>query len=131
MNHKKLIVSIALFLLVCFKSEAQGMPEILPPSPQSEQFFKHFEFPANNPNGIINYSIPIYEVKSGSLSLPISLSYVSGGTKITDDPGEIGLGWSLNAGGRIARTIYGRPDGIRHFPDERNSCYEQRRWRSF
>jgi YD repeat-containing protein len=110
MNYNKLTVSIALVLLVCFKLEAQEMPKILPPSPQSEQFFKQFEFPANNPNGTINYNLPIYEVKSGSLSLPISLSYVSGGTKMADVPGEIGLNWSLNAGGRISRTIYGKPD---------------------
>jgi YD repeat-containing protein len=110
MNYKKLTVSFALFLLVCFKLEAQELPKILLPSPQSQQFFKQFEFPANNPNGTINYSIPIYEVKCGSLSLPISLSYVSGGTKMYDDPGEIGRNWSLNAGGRISRTIYGKPD---------------------
>ncbi|MBS7563042.1 hypothetical protein KHS38_01380 [Mucilaginibacter sp. Bleaf8] len=53
-------------------------------------------------------NIPILEVKSGSLSVPVSISYDAGGRKVLDQTGPLAIGWVINAGGRISRTIHGK-----------------------
>ncbi|GGA92009.1 hypothetical protein GCM10011511_14260 [Puia dinghuensis] len=40
----------------------------------------------------------------------MSLSYNTGGSKVADMASWVGLGFSLNAGGCISRTVYGLPD---------------------
>jgi hypothetical protein len=60
--------------------------------------------------GLPQISIPIYEVRSGSLSVPVSLSYHADGRRVYDRDGPVALGWSLNAGGSISRTIFGSAD---------------------
>ncbi len=59
-------------------------------------------------------SIPIYTIKCGSLSLPISLSYNFNGLFPLQDAGWVGLGWNLNAGGAITRAVEGGVDNSEH-----------------
>jgi len=74
-----------------------------------------------------NISIPIYNFKSKSLSVPISLDYtpvdiLSQGTSY--NPGIVGAGWSLTAGGVITRSQYGVVDetpGIGNFNNNNTS----------
>lgn len=42
--------------------------------------------------------------------LPISISYHTGNLKADQPTGNLGIGWALNAGGTISRTVYGLPD---------------------
>jgi hypothetical protein len=60
--------------------------------------------------GVPNVSIPITTIQDGSFSLPISLSYHAGGVKVGELASWVGLGWSLQAGGMISRTVQGRAD---------------------
>lgn len=55
--------------------------------------------------GRLNVSIPIFEVKSGGISVPISLSYNASGVKIDDYASNVGMGWNLNASGNVIRII--------------------------
>lgn len=57
-------------------------------------------------------SIPVYEIKCGPLSLPLSLAYEASGRRMSEVTGQIGIGWTLNAGGAIARSVKGNPDEI-------------------
>ncbi|MES2645570.1 MAG: hypothetical protein V4717_01750 [Bacteroidota bacterium] len=98
------------------------MPKIIQPSPETAALFKFQDYPMDYSTGLPQISIPIYEVKSGTLSLPISLSYHASGRKVTDQDGPIAVGWNLNAGGMVSRTTYSSPDfgtqsnGIHKFP---------------
>ncbi|MFT4094844.1 MAG: DUF5977 domain-containing protein, partial [Niabella sp.] len=57
---------------------------------------------ANNSNGKLNYSIPIYDIIVGDLVVPVKINYTSGdGVKVSDIASNVGLGWSLNTGGMI------------------------------
>lgn len=60
--------------------------------------------------GAASVNIPIYTVKSGQVTLPVSLSYDGSGVKPKDSEGSAGMGWQLNAGGQITRVVRGLPD---------------------
>lgn len=83
---------------------------VFPPSPEAANFVRYGEYPVSLNKGLVNISIPIYEIKSRKLSLPITLSYHAGGIKAYDIASSAGLGWTLNAGGAVSRSVLGSPD---------------------
>lgn len=61
--------------------------------------------------GTAQINIPICNLGSKELNIPISLSYVGGrGIKLQTYATNVGLGWQLNAGGNISRVVRGYPD---------------------
>ncbi|HLZ88470.1 MAG TPA: hypothetical protein VKQ52_14540, partial [Puia sp.] len=63
------------------------MPDISSPaivSPNAAALGKYGELPVSYYTGIPNINIPLYEIKTGSLDLPISLSYHAGGIKVEE-----------------------------------------------
>src|SRR5690606_2470592 len=60
--------------------------------------------------GVPSISIPIGTISDGPLSVPISLNYHAGGNKLGDIASWVGLGWSLDAGGMISRSVVGYED---------------------
>lgn len=60
--------------------------------------------------GVVNISLPLLEVNGGGVEIPISLDYYAGGIKVKQIASPVGLGWSLNAGGSITRSIRGKAD---------------------
>lgn len=61
--------------------------------------------------GKLQTSLPLYTLTSSDIQIPISLSYTGGGgIRPSDFNTLVGLGWSLNAGGSISRTVRGLPD---------------------
>lgn len=79
-------------------------------SPNAASLGKYGDIPVSYHTGIPQIDIPIYTVKSGSLQLPVSLSYHAGGLKVQEQASWVGAGWTLNAGGVITRTVNGAPD---------------------
>jgi hypothetical protein len=88
----------------------QMMPNPVPKSPNAAALDKFGDYPVSYFTGLPEISIPIFEVKSGGLSVPISLSYHPSGIRPTDQASWVGLGWSLSAGGQISRKTNGKPD---------------------
>lgn len=86
------------------------LPKVLPPSPDAASLARYGEVPVDLSKGIPSISIPIYEIQSGSLKVPISLSYHASGLKVNDVASSTGTGWSLNAGGAITRAVNSLPD---------------------
>ena len=56
------------------------------------------------------YEVPFYTLKGRELSIPIGLRYASSGIKLDEIAGVAGLGWTLQAGGCITRTVVDMPD---------------------
>ncbi|MGN7819188.1 DUF5977 domain-containing protein [Chitinophaga sp. 22536] len=73
------------------------------------------EVPVNFYTGIPQITYPVFDFSRGSLNLSISLHYFAGGIKVEEMPTSTGLGWTLNSGGMIARTVNGIPDD---YPDK-------------
>ncbi|WP_298739588.1 hypothetical protein [uncultured Chitinophaga sp.] len=113
---RRLFVTVFLLCHIQYATAQNGLPQLLPPSPEAAALFKYLDYGVDYSSGVPQINIPLYEVKCGSLRVPISISYFAGGRKANDVTGPVGLGWSLNAGGMIARTIYGKPDDLSSFP---------------
>jgi hypothetical protein len=124
MNHKlyTCMLTVVVLTVITYSNvvNAQGTPSVpaagvtitpaIPASPDAAALGKYGNIPVSPYTGVPNISIPLYTIKSGDLSLPVSLSYHSGGNKIEEMASSVGLGWTLNAGGAITRTIRGKAD---------------------
>ncbi len=82
------------------------------PSPTAASLGKFGDIPVNLYTGTPNIEIPLYTVHGRTLQLPITLRYHASGIKVEEIAGWVGLGWALDAGGVITRTVKGLPDDI-------------------
>ena len=87
-----------------------SLPKITLPSPHAFSFTKYGDIPIGLFTGTMSYSIPLFTMETGKLSLPVSLDYATNGIKVDDVSGRTGMGWNLKTGGLITRTILGKPD---------------------
>ncbi|MCO6164530.1 hypothetical protein, partial [Flavobacterium sp. NRK F7] len=111
MKYIKTIKTIVLLLSTCF-AFAQELPQVVPLSPEASSIFRFNETPVSLYNGTHNTNIPLLEINSGGVSIPISLSYSSRGVQVTDVASRVGMGWTLNYGGMISRQVRGRADEL-------------------
>jgi len=103
------------------------MPKIIPPSPEAAATFKFTEVPASLYTGVPNITIPIYEIESGGVTVPISISYHARGIKMGEIASRVGLGWTLNCGGMVSRQIRSYADDISTRVDFNNVLSNQSR----
>ncbi len=98
-------------LAIAQPSQTQAfLPKIVPATPEAGGIAKYGNYQVNMYTGVPDISIPLYQLQVGELSVPISISYHASGIKVSDIASNVGLGWSLFAGGIISRKIMGRPD---------------------
>jgi len=90
-------------------TSAQQTPIVFP-SPTASTLLGNIRENVDLYTGNLNVYIPIYNLKSYEIEVPIGLSYSSSGTKVDAIASSTGMGWSLNAGGSIARVMHGLPD---------------------
>lgn len=110
-NNKFLIACFLFLSIYCGAQEISvALPDVIPASPEAAALAKYINYPVDYSTGLTKIEIPLYEIKTGSLTLPISLSYHASGIKVNENPGWIGLGWTLNAEPGISRSIKGNPD---------------------
>jgi len=107
---KKALTILALLINFAAFSQVNNaffqMPKVLPANPEASALFKVSNVPIEYSSGAANIDIPIYTVKDGNISIPISITYNTSGIKVQDVAGVAGLGWNLNAGGMI--TVRGQ-----------------------
>ncbi len=116
MRKVKIFLLLIINAVFCFAKNTDSLINVIPPSPTVSALCKYAQYPVDYSTGVTNISIPIYTIQCGSLELPISLTYHAGGIKVDDMASWVGLGWSLNYGGCIGRTVYGRADSETSFP---------------
>lgn len=80
------------------------------PAPTAGSLGKFVDFPISYYTGTVDITVPIYDLKDGAANIPISLSYHPSGIRVAELASSVGLGWALNAGGMIIRTVRGAPD---------------------
>ncbi|WP_343704732.1 SpvB/TcaC N-terminal domain-containing protein [Chitinophaga sp.] len=110
---RKIVYFVGLSLICAKSLYAQFEADLIPPSANASSLTKVASTPVNLFNGKLDVSIPIYSVKGRSISCDISLQYSgSSGIKVQDIAGPAGLGWTLDVGGVITRTVRGEPDDL-------------------
>src|SRR5687767_30361 len=88
------------------------MVDVAPLSPTTASLGKYGSYPVSLNTGLIDISIPIYEIKTPKLTVPIKLSYHASGIRVNDVSSWAGLGWSIIAGGSISRSVMGKIDDV-------------------
>jgi len=124
---KKYYISL-LYIIVFFQFQVSAQPSsieqiferkfwlnkqlTIPTTPEAATLgrFGENDFQVNKYTGEYSKSIPIYTIQGKELSLPISLNYNPNNVKVDNMPGWVGLGWSLNAGGSVTRSVNAMPD---------------------
>ncbi|MDP2721525.1 MAG: RHS repeat domain-containing protein [Bacteroidales bacterium] len=103
--------------------ELDDYTKVVPPSPTAYELGKYGQVPVGYFTGTPNISVPLYTYQAGRISIPISLSYNSNGIKVDQLASNVGLGWSLDAGGVITRIVKDLPDesSYEHLPFSRIS----------
>jgi len=117
-----------LILLVGFSVSAQqspkdNLPTIIPNSPEATEFMKYGNTSVSMYTGTSQIQIPVYTISGREYSLPISLNYDAGGIRVEQIATQVGLAWSLQAGGFISRVTNGKPDHVFSASDYYGSYY--------
>jgi len=81
------------------------VPQYTPKAPNVASLVRQLDYPVSFYTGVPDISIPIYEIDAGALRIPITLSYHAAGVRVSQEASWVGLGWSLNVGGLISRSI--------------------------
>ncbi len=104
--------AMVLSLIVASPAVAQNAKQMQPtvPSPTAASLGKFGDVPIGYYTGLPQISIPLFTVKGKTLELPISLDYHASGIKVEEIGGWVGMGWALEAGGVITRTVRGIAD---------------------
>lgn len=90
-------------------SAQQALPgDVL--SPNAMDLGRYGDIPMNYFTGRANVTIPLFETEQRGVPLSVNLSYDTGGLLMNSLPGWTGHGWTLNAGGCIARIQQGECD---------------------
>ncbi|NVM62174.1 hypothetical protein FHW88_000450 [Mucilaginibacter sp. SG538B] len=84
--------------------------EVLPPAPNAGQLGRFGGVGPSLFTGAAQQQIALFTIQTRDLKVPISLSYHSSGVKVDELASRTGLGWVLNFGGVINRTVYDVPD---------------------
>lgn len=102
-----LVASLFATPISCIDAFAQALPEAaaFSPTPAAASINSYGDIPVSPYSGRHNLTIPVYEIKFGRHSIPISLKYDSGGVRPDELPGWVGLNWMLDAGGCITREV--------------------------
>ena len=91
-------------------SDPHYLSENLPKSPEVSSLGEYGQVENNLYTGKANLTVPLHSISWEGLSIPINLSYDTGGIQVTSDAGWVGLGWQLSPYAGISRTIYGMDD---------------------
>jgi len=116
MKPKSKFLSLLLLALTLgsIKLSAQtgvtGLTTVIPPSPNAQAIQKFGNIPVSPYTGVPNINIPLYAIQYHDITIPISIGYHASGIKVQEEASSVGLGWALNAGGIISRTIVGNDD---------------------
>ena len=105
-NILKTAAATALWL-VCLVCKAQEKPVYNVPSPDIASLGTYGSVPVSLFTGTPDISVPLYDLRVGNYTFPITATYHTATVKPHSQPGITGLGWSLHTDGYISRTVHG------------------------
>src|SRR6056297_165867 len=97
-------------VLVAQSSQAIKQVNVAIGSPEAAEMAKYGNMDVSLFKGVPNVTVPIHEFSLKDFSLTVYMSYVAGGIKVDQIATNVGLGWSLHAGGQITQVVHGLND---------------------
>src|SRR5690242_3157475 len=110
MNFRNLFILLGSFLVSGKAFSQITIPPVTPVSPTAAALYKFTDYPVSLNTGLVDIGVPIYTIQADGINIPISLKYHASGIKYDDVSREVGLGWTLMAGGMITAQQMGLPD---------------------
>lgn len=111
-NLKLILILIFLINGVAQAQTGFDLPKVISPQSEVAAYQRYGEIPVDISTGIPEIKVPLYTIESRQLQLPINISYHASGIKVNDLASTIGLGWVLNAGGIVTRTVLDQRDEL-------------------
>lgn len=87
------------------KAQTSSSVGVVPKSPEAAAFDRIKDIPVNLYRGTLDFSIPLYTITDGDLSLPMSLDYQGSAIRVDQEATWVGLNWLLNVGGVITCRV--------------------------
>ena len=105
-----LVSSVATLACAPALAAQTSLMRVTVPSPTAASLGKFGDVPVNLYTGVPDISVPLFTVQGRTLELPVTLRYHGGGIRVEEIASWVGLGWALDAGGVITRSVRGLPD---------------------
>ncbi|MVO09028.1 hypothetical protein GOQ30_07590 [Flavobacterium sp. TP390] len=104
---KKLRFRLILILIFCncYYSNSQGISNKLetsksnvsfPTNPSVYEFSKYGDVNINEYRGLADINIPLYQISLDGINIGLNLNYYTGGIKVSEEAGLVGLGWNMS-----------------------------------
>jgi len=93
------------------QSGQPSLPMLTTPSPEATAMNRYGNYPVSLYTGLVDITIPIFEININGIKVPIEFKYHASGLKYDDVPMELGYGWTLMAGGTVSHSVRGTPNG--------------------
>ena len=97
------------------------------PSAEGAALARAINTPVNYYTGVVSVDIPLFNINSKGIEVPINLVNQCSGIKKNDEATWVGLGWRLSAGGQITRIVRGKPDDLFYSSDVKLRGYPDAR----
>lgn len=110
-----------ILLIACHFTNLHAQGISSGPSSNSASGIQAGNTPVTPYTGAANISIPLHQIDAWDIQVPIQLRYHASGIKVSQQASQVGLGWSLEAGGVITREVRGYPDEMVADPAHTNS----------
>jgi hypothetical protein len=104
--------------------DATSLAHMTVQAPTVANLFKFSDVPVNLSNGSVNASIPIYTIQVGSIKWPVTLTYNTGGIRVNENSGNVGLGWNIDAEGAIMQSVQGWKDNGNDYMDLNGTTWD-------
>ena len=105
-------IAIFNFAMLNGQGKETHIYDFVPKSPEAASLIQKVEVPVGLYTGTANINIPIWNYSHQNLSANVSMNYRTGGVKVGQMEGILGLSWELNAQPVITRKINGLPDEL-------------------
>ena len=108
------LVSTGLLLtshVVFSQTAAPSMPMVTAEAPKASMMNRYGNYPVNLYTGLVDITVPVFEIETNGLKIPVEFKYHASGLKFDDMPMELGYGWTLKAGGIVSHGVRGTPKG--------------------
>lgn len=94
-SSTKITVLLSLLSFIGHSQTDVRQPIALPAPVSVFEFLKYGEVPVSEYSGNAMINIPIYSISVDGVNLPLEINYSTGGIKVSQEAGIVGLGWSL------------------------------------